>query len=248
MSGWGWPRLIAHRCGGALAPENTLAGLGVAARLGCVAVEFDVMLSGDGVPVLIHDETLDRVAGRPGQVSRLAADELLATDVGRCFHPAFNGETIPGLEAALLRCRQLGLSANLEIKPAAGFEVETGRVVGGVLAAAHSAGLPPLLLSSFSAQALEAAALEVEALPRAFLATSFDAQALATARRLACVSLNLGRRDLQAAHVAVVRDAGLRTMVYTVNSPEEARRLAGWGVSGVFSDRPELLLPDCSIP
>ncbi len=248
MSRWGWPRLVVHRCGGALAPENTLAGLGVAARLGCVAVEFDVMLSGDGVPVLIHDETLDRVAGRPGQVFRLAADELLATDVGRCFHPAFNGETIPGLEAALLRCRQLGLSANLEIKPAAGFEVETGRVVGSFLAAAHSAGLPPLLLSSFSAQALEAAALEVEALPRAFLATRFDAQALATARRLACVSLNLGRCDLQAAHVAAVRDAGLRTLVYTVNSPEEARRLAGWGVSGVFSDRPELLLPDCSVP
>ena len=105
MSRWGWPRLVVHRRDGALAPENTLAGLGVAARLGCVAVEFDVMLSGDGVPVLIHDETLDRVAGRPGQVFRLAADELLATDVGRCFHPAFSGETIPGLEAALLRCR-----------------------------------------------------------------------------------------------------------------------------------------------
>ncbi len=248
MSDWGWPRLIAHRCGGALAPENTLAGLGIAARLGCVAVEFDVILSGDGVPVLVHDETLDRVAGRSGQVSRLAADELLATDVGRCFHPAFSGETIPGLDAALLRCRQLGLAANLEIKPAEGFEVETGRVVGRLLAAAPSAGLPPLLLSSFSAPALEAAALEVEALPRAFLATHFDVRVLATARRLACVSLNLGWRGLQAAHVAAVSDAGLRTLVYTVNSPEEARRLAGWGVSGVFSDRPELLLSDGSIP
>ena len=248
MSDWGWPGLLVHRCGGALAPENTLAGLGIAARLGCVAVEFDVMLSGDGVPVLIHDETLDRVAGRSGQVSRLAADELLATDVGRCFHPAFSGETIPGLEAALLRCRQLGLAANLEIKPAEGFEAETGRVVGRLLAAAPSAGLPPLLLSSFSAPALEAAALEVETLPRAFLATHFDARALATARRLACVSLNLGRRGLQAAHVAAVHEAGMRTLVYTVNSPQEARRLAGWGVSGVFSDRPELLLADGSLP
>ncbi len=88
----------------------------------------------------------------------------------------------------------------------------------------------------------------MEALPRAFLATRFDARALATARGLACVSLNLGRCDLQAAHVAAVRDAGLRTLVYTVNSQEEARRLAGWGVSGVFSDRPELLLADGSLP
>ena len=51
---WGHPRLIVHRCGGALAPENTLAGLRKAAELGCRAVEFDVMLSADGTPVLIH--------------------------------------------------------------------------------------------------------------------------------------------------------------------------------------------------
>ena len=54
------PRWIAHRGGGRLAPENTLAGIRVAARLGFKAVEFDVMLSGDGTPVLIHDETLGK--------------------------------------------------------------------------------------------------------------------------------------------------------------------------------------------
>ncbi|MEO8409530.1 MAG: glycerophosphodiester phosphodiesterase family protein, partial [Propionivibrio sp.] len=54
------PRVIAHRCGGALAPENTLAGLRIAAAMGFEAVEFDVMLSADGSPWLIHDETLAR--------------------------------------------------------------------------------------------------------------------------------------------------------------------------------------------
>jgi len=243
MSGWGWPALIAHRCGGALAPENTLAGLLVAARLGCVAVEFDVMLSGDGVPVLIHDETLDRTAGRHGRVPRLMAAELLATDVGRCFHPAFEGETLPGLDAALQRCRQLGLAANLEIKPAEGVEVETGRVVGRRLAALEPDALPALLLSSFSADALEAAATEAAFLPRAFLAPHFSAEATVVARRLGCVSLNLSRRGLRAEHVAAARAAGLRCLVYTVNSPGEAARLAEWGVDGVFSDRPDLLLP-----
>lgn len=65
---WPHPRLIAHRCGGALAPENTLAGLRKAFELGYRAVEFDVMLSGDGTPVLIHDETLERTTD--GQIGR----------------------------------------------------------------------------------------------------------------------------------------------------------------------------------
>ena len=76
MSRWPWPPLLVHRCGGALAPENTLAGLRIAARLGCRAVEFDVMLSRDRVPVLIHDETLMRTAGIVGAVPELSAEQL----------------------------------------------------------------------------------------------------------------------------------------------------------------------------
>jgi glycerophosphoryl diester phosphodiesterase len=62
------PRWFAHRGGGSLAPENTLAGIRLAARLGFKAVEFDVMLSGDGTPVLIHDETLERTTNGVGRV------------------------------------------------------------------------------------------------------------------------------------------------------------------------------------
>ena len=243
MSDWGWPGVIAHRCGGALAPENTLAGLGIAARLGCVAVEFDAMLSADGVPLLIHDETLDRTAGVPGSVAEMPADALLATDVGSVFHPAFRGETIPRLIDALARCRALGLAANLEIKPATGVEIETGRVVGELLASMAPEDRPVLLLSSFSADALRIAAGCVPEIPRAFLVEALDDTAIDTALALGCQSLNLSRQGLLAAHVAAVKKAGLRCLVYTVNQPDEARRLAAWGVDGVFSDRPDLLLP-----
>lgn len=242
MSDWGWPSLIAHRCGGALAPENTLAGLGIAARLGCVAVEFDAMLSADGVPLLIHDETLERTAGVTGRVAALPAAALLATDVGRRHHPAFGGETLPSLDAALRRCHTLGLAVNLEIKPAEGFEVATGREIGRALAALPPALRPALLLSSFSADALASAAERVPDLPRAFLVEAFHTDAIDTARRLGCAALNLSRQGLAPAHVAAVSGAGLRCLVYTVNCPDEARRLAAWGVAGVFSDRPDLLL------
>ncbi|MDD3329276.1 MAG: glycerophosphodiester phosphodiesterase [Zoogloea sp.] len=242
MPHWPWPDVIAHRCGGALAPENTLAGLAVAARLGCAAVEFDVMLSQDGVPVLIHDETLDRCAMSSGHVAGISAERLMATDVGARFHPAFAGETIPSLEAALQHCRRLGLAANLEIKPAAGFEVETGRVVGRLLGSLGRDERPALLLSSFSDRALEAAAREAAELPRGWLTGAFDADALNTALRLGCASLHLALDGLDVAQVAAARAAGLRVLVYTVNSLADARRLIGWCASGVFTDRPDRLL------
>ena len=77
-----YPRIIAHRCGGALAPENTLAGLRVAARLGCRGVEFDAMLAADGVPVLIHDETLERTTSGLGRVTDSESAQLIRLDAG----------------------------------------------------------------------------------------------------------------------------------------------------------------------
>jgi glycerophosphoryl diester phosphodiesterase len=113
------PRWIAHRGGGSLAPENTLAGIRLAARLGYRAVEFDVMLSADGTPFLIHDETLERTTNGHGRVCATPDDVLLTLDAG-------GGERIPAAAAAL--CRQYGLLANVEIKPAAGYERQTAEV------------------------------------------------------------------------------------------------------------------------
>ncbi|MBS0348504.1 MAG: glycerophosphodiester phosphodiesterase [Proteobacteria bacterium] len=244
MAGWAWPALVVHRCGGALAPENTLAGLEIAARLGCRAVEFDVMLSADGQPLLIHDETLDRTAARPGRVAELDAVELLEVDVGRHFHPAYADETIPAFGAALERCRRLRLAANVEIKPAIGKERQTGQVVGRCLRGIDDgADGPQVLLSSFSVEALEAAIEEVPQWPRALLVSSYSPAALAMAQSLSCVALNLSREGLTEADVSAVREAGLAVMVYTVNAFDEARRLLDWGVAGVFSDRPDCLAP-----
>ncbi|MCC7269211.1 MAG: glycerophosphodiester phosphodiesterase, partial [Rhodocyclaceae bacterium] len=92
---WPHPRLIAHRCGGALAPENTLAGLRKAFELGYRAVEFDVMLSGDGTPVLIHDETLERTTDGRGRVADTSDAELARLDAGSWRGAQFAGEPLP---------------------------------------------------------------------------------------------------------------------------------------------------------
>lgn len=241
-TGWGWPQVLAHRCGGALAPENSLAGLDIAARLGCAAVEFDVMLSRDGVPVLIHDETLDRTAGLPGRVPELDAVVLAGVDIGRLHHRAFAGEGIPRFNDALARCRLLGLAANVEIKPAAGAERATADAVAAVVAACPSLALPALLFSSFSRSALDVVAQVLPATPRALLAERFDNEILTAAQALGCCAIHLGAESLRDDDVAAVHAAGLKLQVYTVNQTDAARALLGLGVDGLFTDRPDLLL------
>lgn len=238
MAGWRYPRLIAHRCGGALAPENTLAGLRIAARLGVRAVEFDAMLSRDGVPVLIHDETLERTTDGHGKVAETALSGLQGLDAGRHHHPAFAGEPLPTLVAALNLCDELKLAVNLEIKPAEGLETVTGGTVAALVATcAPRAGL---ILSSFSPAALDAAREMAPELPRALLVDEIPADWAERLRQHGCTALHAAARLLDPARAGMVLAAGFPLACYTVNDVQEAQRLYTLGVAAVFSDRPDL--------
>lgn len=231
-----YPRIIAHRCGGALTPENTLAGLRLAARLGCRGVEFDAMLAADGVPVLIHDETLERTTSGQGRVADMSSAQLAGLDAGCRHHPAFAVEPPPTLDEALLLCAVLGLWANVEIKPSTGQEAETGRVVARHAAAARG----KLLLSSFSAAALRAAADEAAQLPRAILVEAIPADWRDRVAATGALAVHCSARTLTAEALAAVRGAGLPLACYTVNRRDEADHLFAMGVSAVFTDRPDL--------
>jgi glycerophosphoryl diester phosphodiesterase len=238
---WPWPRVLAHRCGGTLAPENTLAGLVAAARCGCRGVEFDVMLAADGVPVLIHDETLTRTTNGRGRVADTPWAALRSLDAGGWFGERFAGEPLPCLQQVMTRCIELGLAVNLEIKPAAGFEADTGcSVARAVLAEAHHF-TPPPLLSSFSETALQAAAREAPQLPRALLVEHLPADWQIRCRALGVVALHMDHAALDADTVAAVRAAGLWLACYTVNDPARAVALFRWGVDCVITDRPDLI-------
>lgn len=246
---WLYPRIIAHRCGGALAPENSLAGMAIAAHLGIRAVEFDVMLSADGVPLLIHDETLERTTDGEGAVAEMTAARLLALDAGVRHHRAFAGERLPTLPQALDCCRRLGLAANVEIKPAAGHETETGRVVAQALSAyqqqcaeAGRSGVS-LQVSSFSESALDAARIDasiVGAPARALLFEEVPGDWPDRLRRLDCHFLHCAAATLQPEQLAEIRAAGLPLACYTVNRMDEAERLFAAGVTAIFSDRLDL--------
>ena len=224
------PRWIAHRGGGTLAPENTLAGIRLAARLGFRAVEFDVMLSGSGTPVLIHDETLARTTNGSGHVCETPDDVLFALDAG-------GGERIPRFAEAAALCRELGLLANVEIKPAAGLERRTAEVVAGMAADLwRGAALPPLV-SSFSPVALEIARDVAPGLPRGLLFEKVPADWLRELDSLRAVSLQCDAGLLDDAVLAAARERQVPVLCYTVNAPRVAERLFARGVAALFTDR-----------
>lgn len=238
---WPYPRLIAHRGGGALAPENTLAGLRVAAEKGYRGVEFDVMLSGDGTPVLIHDETLERTTDGFGRVVETSDAELARLDAGGWHGPHFAGEPIPALADAAGLCLALGLWVNIEIKPAQGTDAETGRQAAALAREMWASAPFPPLLSSFSAAALEAARQAAPELPRGLLYKAVPSDWKSELARLACATLHCDWRHATPALIDEAAAAGVPLVVYTVNDPENAARLLCLGVAAVITDRIDLI-------
>ena len=117
------PQVIGHRGARAAAPENTLASIRAAKALGCSWVEVDVMLTKDKVPVIHHDNTLNRCTNGGGNLWDYTVAELGQLDAGSNYDEAsgfpaklYPGERIPTLTGLLQCCRNLELGLNLEVK------------------------------------------------------------------------------------------------------------------------------------
>lgn len=253
---WPWPRVLAHRGAGTLAPENTLAALRVGYERGFRAVEFDAMAPLDDVAVLMHDPTLERTTGAVGAVTARRADELARLDAGAWHSAPFTQEPVPSLDRALEFCRSHSIWPNVEIKPAPGHERRTGTIVaqgvarayadvigqGGGAAKRPDARVP--LLSSFSEDALVTARAAVAALPRALLIDEVPDDWQSRLERLGAVSLNTNHQRLTAAVARTIKQAGYWLFCYTVNEPERGRELLAWGVDAFCTDRIDLIGPD----
>ena len=240
---WPYPPLVAHRGAGLLAPENTLAAMRVGAAHGYRMFEFDVKLSADGKPILLHDATLDRTTNGRGFAGALTLAEITQLDAGSWHGPAWAGEPVPTFANVAAWLRANGLMANVEIKPVPGREAETGAAVA--IAAAHAwrgAAVPPLL-SSFSEDALAAAQRAVPRLPRALLVDRVPEDWPARLRRLGCAALDAKHLALDAELIARARGEGVRVLTYTPNEPARVDALRAWGVDAVITDAVDLIRP-----
>ncbi|MCG7366638.1 glycerophosphodiester phosphodiesterase [Pantoea sp. ACRSH] len=240
---WPYPHIVAHRGGGKLAPENTLAAIDVGAEWGHTMIEFDAKLSQDRQIFLLHDDTLDRTSNGWGVAGEQPWSKLVQLDAGSWFSKAFDGEPLALLSDVAARCRQHRMMANIEIKPTTGSEAETGRAIADAAKTLWQ-GMTAPLLSSFSYEALEAARQAQPDLPRGLLLDEWDEAWQAKTAALDCVSIHLNHKLLDAGRVAVLKAAGLHILVYTVNDADRARTLLKWGVDAICTDRIDIIGPD----
>lgn len=233
---WSLPLWIAHRGAGKLAPENTLAAFRLGASHGYSAFECDVKLSADEVPFLLHDATLERTTDGQGTAGDLPWDTLSRLDAGSWHGRNHAGEPLPTLAAVARYVQRNGFALNIEIKPTPGLEQRTGEVVGlAVRRLWTGAGALPLF-SSFRPEALEGAKQAAPEVPRALLIDTLWTGWFEVARSLGCVAVVTNHAVMDAEVLARLHGAGLRALCYTVNLPDDARRLLALGIDGIITD------------
>ena len=243
-SNWPYPRWVAHRGAGKLAPENTLAAFRLGARHGYRMFECDVKLSADGVPFLLHDTTLERTSNGRGVAGEQPWEALSRLDAGSWHSPAFAGEALPTFDSIARYCLDNSYFLNIEIKPTPGVESRTGTVVADEAARLWRNTAVPPLLTSFQPAALEAARVAQPGLPRGLLIDELTENWLETATKLQCVVIVCNQKLWNADTVAQAKKAGFRTLSYTVNDETSARRLIDLGTDGIITDRVDAFQPD----
>ncbi|MVW71025.1 glycerophosphodiester phosphodiesterase [Bordetella sp. 15P40C-2] len=233
---WPYPTHIAHRGGGRLAPENTLAAMRVGRDHGFRMVEFDVKLSRDDIAFLLHDDDLDRTTDGKGLAGDRSFTELALLDAGGWHSPAYVGEPVASFQAVARYAIANQIACNVEIKPTTGREAETGTAIALAARNLWQGAVVPPLLSSFSEESLAAAQAAAPELPRALLVEEVPADWREKLAKYECVALNINQRDATQALINDVHAAGYRIAAWTVNDPERAALLLSWGMDAIFTD------------
>jgi glycerophosphoryl diester phosphodiesterase len=222
----------AHRGSSAWFPENTLVAFEAAIASGADSVEFDVQVSSDGVPVVIHDDTVDRTTGGAGRVAELNYAELASLDAGTWKSPSFAGERIPTLDECLSLLTGMA-RINMELK------ADDPRLAGIAVEAIEGRRLHrQIMVSSFHLELLTAVR---QRLPEVWTHYFFDSQPATDfwdrhGRELD--SAGVAKDHLTPEVVEWCRAAGKPTWVWTVDDPVEAIRFAAMGVQSITTNDP----------
>jgi len=236
--------VIAHRGASAYAPENTLVAFEKAFQMNAELIELDVMLSQDGVPVLFHDTELDRKSNGTGEVRNTTLEELKKLDVGSWFDENFAGESIPTLEE-VLNWANGKISLNIELKTEGWREQLDESIEPRVVELVRKSGMQDhIIFSSFDYRILRRLKELAPDLRIAILyepSQSGEKTPLELVQELQADVFNCSSTQLTDEWMRQLQEAGIPVLVYTVNEKNAMRLLIEAGVSGIFSDYPDLL-------
>lgn len=224
------PFIWAHRGASGLAPENTMAAFALAEQVGADGIELDVHLSRDGIPVIMHDETLDRTTDGHGAVADVLLRELRELDAGSWFAPVFNDEPVPTL-ADVLAWVGDRMRLNIEIKSA-----QAGRAVLDLLTEFPRARV---LVSSFRHDLLLAMRQWAPELPIGFLIDSrFWRVALKRAIACQAESFHPPAQHVNRILINKCHREGLTVFPWTVDASSKQNNLLRMGADGLFTNFP----------
>ncbi|MFJ9816386.1 glycerophosphodiester phosphodiesterase [Streptomyces sp. NPDC101151] len=251
----GEPTVIAHRGASAYAPENTLASIDKASKLGFSWVENDVQRTKDGELVVIHDDSLQRTTnvedvfpGRaPWKVKDFTAAEIARLDAGSWFSPAYAGTCVPTLKQYMRRVEHNHEKLLLEIKNPElypGIEQQTLKLLGneGWLDGRH---LGRLIVQSFSADTVRTVHELKPALTTAYLGRPSVAELHQYAGFTDLINPSYG--SISNGYVSTVHaltgphGRPLEVFAWTVDDAATAWKVAGYGVDGVISNKPDVV-------
>lgn len=202
---------LAHRGDWRRAPENSLAAMLAALAIpNCDGLEFDVRHAADGTPILLHDETLERVQGRPERADELGVEALAAAGIPTLAEVL---AAVPG-------------TAFLDVE----LKGEAGDAVVPVLEAARGRQLHGAVVSSFEAAALERVASERPRWPRWLNAEDLSDATIRLARELGCSGISVEWTAIEEPAMARAAAVGLAIAAWTVRDRDTAARLERLGV------------------
>ncbi|MFF2496217.1 glycerophosphodiester phosphodiesterase [Agromyces sp. NPDC058064] len=230
---------VGHRGDRATAPENTMPSLELAMDE-LAFVETDVQLTRDGVPVLFHDVTLERVTGDPRTVGELELAELRRLDAGAWYAPEFAGTPIPTLEEFFVALAERdGARALVELK--ADWTPDEVKAVTGLVDRHGLRGR--VVLQSFSLETLVSLQSVAPTLPRIMLIRELPADPVPLAERLGLIGFGTTVDSVTAEPGALVlaHEAGVAVLCYTLNTDEHWAAVNALGVDGIITDEPSEL-------
>jgi glycerophosphoryl diester phosphodiesterase len=236
----GRPLVIAHRGASAYAPENTLAAFELAVEQGADLLEFDVHLSADDQPVVIHDETLRRTTSGTGRVRDHSLRELKRLDAGGWWHRRFRGQRLQSLQEVLERFRaRIGFAVELKAGSAVYPGIED-RVVS--LLEIYDV-VDRALVLSFDHPALATVARANAELPRVALIgpRARLPETITAVVPPGATAVGLPARLASEQRVRAAREASLDLYIWTVNDPALMDSLITGQVRGIITDRPDVL-------
>lgn len=228
--------IIGHRGDSQAAPENTMPAFASTAEAGAEYFEIDLRLSADGVPVVIHDKSVDRTTDGEGLVAELTIDELRSLDAGSWFAPSFAGTAIPTLDEVLAYAAAGDTGVVIEYKGA-----WSASEVAGTVDMIRDAGLEgEVITQSFSKKTVANISQVAPGLPVGWLTKTLDSSIVATAQKIGADAVNPNLASARGVDVA--HRAGLGVFVWTHDDDPDWAALTAMGVDGIITNRPAVLV------